>query len=94
MPFDRANVGAPMPLVRFLLDDPVYYARYVALLEENSRTTLEPGALIEQVRRRAALLAPYAARQMPPADYDAAVNDLVGFIENRGAALRTFLDQQ
>lgn len=94
MPFDRANVGAPMPLVRFLLDDPVYYARYIELLDENSRATLEPAALSAKVRQRAALLAPHAARQMPPAEYDAAVGDLVAFIEGRGAQLRAFLDEK
>ncbi len=83
-----------MPLIRFLLDDPVYNARYRELLEENSRTVLDPGALTEQVRKRAALLAPYAARQMPAAEYDAAVNELIGFIERRGAALRAFLDEK
>jgi hypothetical protein len=94
MPFDRANVGASMPLVRFLLDDPMYAARYSDLLKANSRTTLEPGALTTQVRERVALLAPYAARQMPRAEYDAAVNDLVGFIERRGSDLRAFLHEK
>jgi hypothetical protein len=91
--FDRANVGAASPLIRFLLDDPVYYARYLALLEENSRTILEPRALTETVRQRAALLAPHVARQMPPADYNAAVADLTTFLDQRLAGLRAFLDQ-
>lgn len=94
LPFDRAIVGESWVLIRFLLDDPVYYARYVALLEENSRTVLEPDALTRQVRARAALLAPYATTQLSPAEYDAAVGDLVGFIESRGTELRAFLDQK
>ncbi|HMQ29960.1 MAG TPA: CotH kinase family protein [Chloroflexaceae bacterium] len=94
MPFDRANVDGSMPLIRFLLDDPVYSARYVELLKDNSRTALEPNALITRVRQRAALLAPYAARQMEPKAYDKAVNDLVDFIESRGARLQEFLDQR
>jgi hypothetical protein len=36
--FDRANTGATLPLIRFLLDDPLYYARCPALLAENSRS--------------------------------------------------------
>lgn len=94
LPFDRANVGASWVLIRFLLDDPVYNARYLELLDENSRTTLDPATLTEQVRERAALLAPYAARQMAAAEYDAAINDLVTFIERRGIALRAFLDEK
>lgn len=94
MPFDRASVSASWVLIRFLLDDPVYFARYVDLLEENSRTALEPGRLTGRIRQRATLLAPYAAKQIPAAEYDQAVADLISFIETRAAELRAFLDQK
>ena len=94
LPFDRATTGATMPLIRFVLDDEVYHARYLALLQENSRTILQPEALTALVRQRAALLAPYAAGQMAPAEYDAAVAELGGYIEQRMARLQSFLDQQ
>jgi spore coat protein CotH len=91
--FDRANISEAWPLIRFLLDDPVYYEHYVQLLAENSAGILATDNLTEMVRRRAALLAPYAAQQMPAAEFDTAVAELLGFIETRSADLQTFLAQ-
>ena len=37
-PSTSLGPGATMPIIRFLLDDPVYDTCYPALLEENSRS--------------------------------------------------------
>ncbi len=53
------GVGASWPLIRFLLDDPVYRARYVDLLAEFLAIGLDAADLTARIEREHALIAPY-----------------------------------
>ncbi len=91
---DKATVTEDAPLVRYLLDDPVYWDRYVTLMAENFATVLDPEQAIARVRTYADVIAPYAAEAMSPAEYDAAVQEIVDFIETRAADTAAFLAEQ
>ncbi len=56
--FDKTEVGENWPLIRYLLDDPIYYAKYLSYLEETA-TLLDADALAVKYQTLAALLAPY-----------------------------------
>lgn len=89
--FDKAEITDAWPLIRFLLDDPVYGQRYVERLAENSATVLAPDAVIAKIRAQAELLAPVATVDMSQAEYNAAVQELVYFVEARAAEVEAFL---
>jgi hypothetical protein len=88
---DKTNVTEDAPLVRYLLDDPVYWDRYVTLMAENFATVLDPEQAIAKVRTYADVIAPFAAENMSPAEYKAAVQEIVDFIEARAADTAAFL---
>ncbi|MBP8292467.1 MAG: CotH kinase family protein [Caldilineaceae bacterium] len=89
--FDKAEITDAWPLIRFLLDDPVYAERYARLLAENFATVLAPDAVIAKIRAHAELLAPVATQDMSQEEYDAAVQELVGFVTARAADGEAFL---
>ncbi len=79
------------PLVGYLLSDPVYMARYKDLLAQNFAGVASPEAVLGKVRTYADLIAPYAEEKMSAADYDAAVQALVDFVELRAPTIAAFL---
>jgi hypothetical protein len=91
---DKANVTDAWPLIRYLLDDPVYAARYAELLAENFATVLAPDAMIAKIRAHAELIAPFAAQDMSLEEYDAAVQEIVDFVEARAVDIEEFLAKQ
>ena len=57
LPLDE--VTAEWPLIRFLMDDPVYHARYVAYVEETASGAFEPTEMAATYTRLHALIEPY-----------------------------------
>lgn len=90
---DKSDVGDDWPLIRFLLDDPVYYARYVDSLAETS-AILDPAAMTARVETYAAVLAPYAEAEIGPDAYTAAVQGVIDYITTRAEEVQTFLAAQ
>lgn len=97
-----SEVGAAWPLIRYLADDPVYYASYRDAL----RTTVLPllgTGLESDIRAAAALVRPYTVGQYGEVDgyrfttsaaqFDAAVDGMVSHVASRRAAVTTFLSQ-
>ncbi|MFC1466392.1 MAG: CotH kinase family protein [Candidatus Brachytrichaceae bacterium NZ_4S206] len=91
---DRSTVSEAWPLIRYLLDDPVYWDRYVELLRENFATMLAPDAMIARIRARAEVIKPVATQDMSAEEYDAAVQELVDFVTARAAEVEAFLAGQ
>ena len=89
--FDRARATADFPLIRHLLDDPVFRARYVTLLRENAATILNPGWISSRIADRAAVIRPAATKDMTDADYDAALDAVRACVERSGTELAAFL---
>jgi hypothetical protein len=92
--FDKQNVNASWPLIRYLLDDPTYYAAYIAALRETGGSAFDAEAMIAKYQSLAAVIAPVAAAETSQADYDAAVKTLTERIAKRAADLETFLASQ
>lgn len=88
--FDRANTTNEWPLIRYLLDDPIYAERYQAELQLVSDEVFDAAAIIEQYEAWAELLAPYVEDE---AEFDQAVASLVSATERQAEALKTFLSR-
>lgn len=95
------STGANWPLIRFLLDDPVYRAAYRGHVEELITTVFDAGRLTARLRSEQTLIAPYVIGPegeqsgrtflSNPAQFDTAVAGLVGFVESRSAAVKQIL---
>jgi hypothetical protein len=91
---DKADVGADWPLIRYLLDDPTYYADYLAYMAAFSTDIFTPERIEAQVQAMAELLTPHAAPEIGDAEFDAAVQRLIDFAGARAGAVATFLSEQ
>lgn len=56
---DLASVTEEWPLIRFIMDDPVYHAAYVADVDEVSQTVFEPSKMAATYQTLHELIAPY-----------------------------------
>lgn len=92
--FDKAEVTANWPLIRYLLDDPTYYAQYTSKLEEISSTIFDAEALTKQYKQWAVLLAPYATAESSKPAFDAAVQGLIDRTNQRAKEVKLFLENQ
>ena len=91
---DRAETTASWPLIRYLLDDPTYYARYIGYLHETSETVFVANELASQVQRLAELIGPYVAQESSQEAFDAAVQQLIDRIYQRAETTAAFLAAQ
>lgn len=91
------EIGTQWPLIRFLLDDPTYAARY----REHVATALAPEAAQAQLVAAHELVAPYVVgpegevagytNLASTAEFEASIDELVTHIDSRGAAVDAFL---
>ncbi|KAI9015918.1 coth protein-domain-containing protein [Hyaloraphidium curvatum] len=88
---DHANVSAAAPLIRFLLDDPAYHARYVELLRKNFAGGLAPEAFLRKVHARAGIIRPHAPDKEA---FDASVKAIVDFYEGKAKEIEAYLAVQ
>jgi spore coat protein H len=91
---DKQSVGKSWPLIRFLLDDPVYSATYVRYVESISADVFVPSRLEAKYQAWAALLAPYADRDGARAQFDAAVQELTAKTHQQSEVMAAFLATQ
>jgi spore coat protein H len=88
---DRADVNDSWPLIRYPLDDPVYYARYVNHLAETAAGPFNADHMAETYQTWAELIATYAAADVGEAAFDAAVQQLIEHAYQRADAVGEFL---
>ena len=88
---DKSDVNDNWPLIRYLLDDPVYYALYVDYLAETVAGPFNPDHIAETYQTLAELIAPYAAADVGEAAFDAAVQQLIEHAYQRADAVEEFL---
>lgn len=88
---DKSDVGENWPLIRFLLDDPVYYELYLGYLAETIAGPFEPNQMAEKYQTLADLIAPYAAAEVGEAAFEAAVQQLIDHTYQRSEAVQEFL---
>ena len=92
--FDRAEITDKWPLIRYLLDDPIYYAQYINALEKISTEIFDAEALTKQYKQWAVLLAPYATAESSQPAFDAAVQALIDRTNQRAKEVKLFLEKQ
>ena len=90
--FDKADVTEEWPLIRFLLDDPVYHAAYLDYLGTAS-DLFDAQALTDRINTMADLIRPTVAATGDEAQFDAAVDDLIAVVAERDVAAADFLEQ-
>jgi hypothetical protein len=88
---DKADVDDNWPLIRYLLDDPVYYARYLDYLAETIAGPFDPDHMVEAYREWAELIEPYAAADVGAGAFDEAVQQLIEHAYERADAVQAFL---
>ena len=88
---DKADIGNDWPLIRYLLDDPVYYAQYLDYLAETIAGPFDPDHMAQAYQAMAELIEPYAAADVGAEAFDAAVQQLVDHAYQRADAVQEFL---
>jgi hypothetical protein len=86
----KVEVTEAWPLIRFLLDEPRYYAAYVRYLRQTVTGPFEPTAIKAKYAKLGALYAPVAAAT-GTANYQAAVDALATATDGRVKAVQEFL---
>jgi spore coat protein CotH len=97
---DRIN--ASWPLIRYLMDDPVYRAAYRGYVEEFLNTAFEPSGLTTRIQAEHARIAPYvigAEGEQPgatfiesPMEFTQAVTNLISYVQTRAVSVRQTLE--
>jgi spore coat protein H len=99
---DLQSVGDNWPLIRYLMDDPVYHDRYVSYVEEAVQTVFEPARMTAIYRSLSDLIAPYVANEPSNATVRVALSDqfaqavdaLVQHVNDRYAAATEYVASQ
>jgi len=88
---DKSDIGDNWPLIRFLLDDPVYYKRYLGNLAETVEGPFNPDHMAEQYQTMADLIESYATADVGEASFTQAVQILIAHAYERAEAVEEFL---
>ncbi len=98
---DLADVGADWPLIRFLMDDPVYLAEYQQYLQETIDTVWIPERLAEKYQQAHNLIAPYVEAETEGftqlssiESFNRSINALVEHANQRYKAVQEYLAAQ
>lgn len=95
------SVNASWPLIRYLLDDPVYRAAYRTHVDELLNTVFEPSRLTTRLQAEYGRIAPYVVGAegeqagstflQSPTAFTQAVTSLITYVQTRSAAVRQAL---
>lgn len=88
---DKEDVNENWPLIRYLLDDSIYYEKYLDYLAETAAGPFNADKMAETYQTMAELIAPYAAADVGEAAFDAAVQQLVDHAYQQADAVEEFL---
>ena len=88
---DKAEITENWPLIRYLLDDPIYYEMYTNYLAETVAGAFNPDKMAETYQSMAALIAPYASADVGEAAFNNAVQELINYSYQRAEAVNAFL---
>jgi spore coat protein H len=87
----RDEVTEQWPLIRYLLDDPVYRERYVGYIGETVNGAFNPDKIAEKCRELAEMIEPYVIKDSSKAGFESAVQELIDRVYQRYQAATTFL---
>jgi spore coat protein CotH len=87
----RDEVTDQWPLIRYLLDDPVYYERYTNYIEETINGAFNPDRITEKCRALEEMIEPYATQNSSTTAFTSAVQELIDRVHARYEAAAAFL---
>lgn len=95
---DLTSVGDQWPLIRYLMDDPVYFAQYQQDLQETLASAFQADALTAKIEAYHDLIAPYVAAETSsatqldsPEAFDQAAQSLSDYIQQRYQEVQAYL---
>jgi hypothetical protein len=88
---DKADIDDNWPLIRYLLDDPVYYALYLDHLAETIAGPFDPDHMAQAYQTWAELIEPYAAVDVGAEAFNVAVQQLIDHAYQRADTVQEFL---
>jgi spore coat protein H len=88
---DHNDTDENWPLIRFLLDDPVYYDLYIEYLAETVEGAFNPDHMTEIYQTMADLIEPYAAEEVGEEEFESAVQELIVHVNQRYEIVQEFL---
>lgn len=101
---NQASVSNNWPLIRYLMDDPTYYERYVAYVAATAEGAFAPERMIAIYQKYHAMVAPYVVGEngevtgysflTSAAAFDASLTELITHVNQRYAAVQAFLAAQ
>jgi spore coat protein H len=86
----RDEVTEQWPLIRYLLDDPVYHQRYVGYIEETINGAFNPDKIAEKCRELEEMIEPYVI-DSSKAGFESAVQEMIECVYERYEAAAAFL---
>ncbi len=99
---DQANITSDWPLIRFLMDDPVYYDLYVTYVDETIKGAFEPSKMQAIYETFHELIAPYVVGEngeiegytllSSPEDFEASVAELINHVNRRYTAAQEYVN--
>jgi spore coat protein CotH len=91
MSLGMEEVGQNWPLIRYLLDDPVYHERYIDYVEATVNGVFNPDKIKQRCQELAKLMAPYATKNSTEAAFESSVQELINHVNERYQAATAFL---
>lgn len=88
----KEEVGQNWPLIRFMLDDPVYYNRYFSYMEKAVNSIFDPEQLEKKCWELADLITPYTVKESRYEEFESAVKTLTNRIYKRYQIATDFLE--
>ncbi len=98
---DLTAVDEQWPLIRYLMDDPIYRAQYNQYLEETIQGAFEPEAMAVTYQKYHNLIAPYVEKEeqgftqvQSMKTFDSALDELIQHAQSRARAVEEYLAGQ
>jgi spore coat protein CotH len=88
---DKAEIDDSWPLIRFLLDDPVYYERYLDYLAETMEGAFDADKMAGRYREMAELISPYAEADVGQEAFETSVQGLIDHAYQQANLVEEFL---
>ncbi len=101
---DLESVGNDWPLIRYLMDDPVYHDLYVTCVEETINGAFEPAKMTATYQALNSLIAPYVVGENgeqpgythlnSSGEFEAALTTLIDHVNQRYATAQEYVNSQ
>ncbi len=86
------EVDESWPLIRYLLDQPAYYAQYVSYVEQTATEAFAPETMTAVYQTYVELIRPYVTTELPESTFDAAIDELVAHVNGRYDVVTEFVN--